>query len=479
MSRIPPLAALGLVLLVTPLAAQRPTYRVELSAGAGLHHFDTQTTLADAFGLAGRLGYWVWGPVSLEGEVAWARPRTKTVLRQRVSTTTFAGWLLLNGRIGDNNSVFVRGGYGNTTYGSCADIAVPGSGPCGNSGVLQGGVGARLGLTRNLLLRSDLTINRSLTTLKFSNLTAQSGLSLMLGSSGRDEDRDGVPDGKDRCPRTAGGTTVDRQGCTLDADRDGVGDRFDRCPETPRGLPVDIAGCPSDGDRDGVPDGLDRCVDTPRDVPVDARGCPAAPAPAPAPAPAARDTLQPGSRSAEPARDSAPPVAKPLPQVTPPAPARDTARAPVVRDTTPRVRDTLPKRRDTTVTRPAPSTPPTARVADRTWVVPGEVWTFRAAILDPAAFPVLDSVAAILKADPTATAEVIGHAYDKLIPADDVRLSQYRAEAVRSYLTFKGVPVSRVTAVGRGSRPLIDRGTSDAAQARNRRVEIRITHPKQ
>lgn len=112
-------------------------------------------------------------------------------------------------------------------------------------------------------------------------------------------------------------------------------------------------------------------------------------------------------------------------------------------------------------------------------VVPGDVWTFRAAILDPAAFPILDSVAAVLKADPSAAAEVIGHAYDKLIPADDVRLSQYRAEAVRTYLTFKGVPVSRITAVGRGSRPLIDRGTSDAAEARNRRVEIRITHPKE
>jgi hypothetical protein len=463
-----------LLLTSSALAAQRQTYRVELSGAAGLHQFDPKTELAGSAGFAGRLGYWIYGPVSIEGELDYARPHTNTAIRQSINTTTYAGWLLLNARVGANNSVFLRGGYGSTTYGRCPAISVPGTGPCGSAGVLQGGIGARLGLTRTLLLRTDLTANRSLTTLKFSNLTFQGGLSLMLGATGSDSDQDGVPDSKDHCPNTARGTTVDRRGCTLDADKDGVGDRFDRCPNTPAGQPVDISGCPSDGDRDGVPDGLDQCSDTPRNAQVDARGCPVAVVP--------------------------PAVTPPAPQPKP-QPKDTVVRQPLARDTTPARRDTMPVKRDTAPAKPAPipapgnpapvnprppvpsasssapAAPTAGKAGDRSWVVPGTAWTYRAAILEPSAFPVLDSVAAVLKADPEARVEIVGHAFDQLIPADDLKLSQYRAEAVRSYLTFNGVPVSRITAVGRGSRPLIDRGTTEEARARNRRIEIRITHP--
>jgi hypothetical protein len=58
----------------------------------------------------------------------------------------------------------------------------------------------------------------------------------------------------------------------LDGDGDGVS-KGDLCPHTPTGARVDRAGCALDSDRDGVPDGIDRCPATPGETPVDTLGC--------------------------------------------------------------------------------------------------------------------------------------------------------------------------------------------------------------
>src|SRR6266478_2008739 len=59
-----------------------------------------------------------------------------------------------------------------------------------------------------------------------------------------DSDKDGVPDGIDKCPNTPPGATVDASGCPLDSDLDGVPDGIDQCPNTPPGTKVDATGCP-------------------------------------------------------------------------------------------------------------------------------------------------------------------------------------------------------------------------------------------
>ena len=97
----------------------------------------------------------------------------------------------------------------------------------------------------------------------------------------RDSDGDGVNDGRDRCPDTPQGASVDAAGCPADSDGDGVYDGLDRCPGTPRGERVDSKGCPSDSDLDGVYDGQDRCPDTPNGIAVDDKGCPVKAKPAP------------------------------------------------------------------------------------------------------------------------------------------------------------------------------------------------------
>ncbi|TCO75450.1 OmpA family protein [Chromatocurvus halotolerans] len=59
-----------------------------------------------------------------------------------------------------------------------------------------------------------------------------------------DSDGDGVPDDRDRCPRTPAGVDVDGRGCPVDGDRDGVADYLDQCAGTPAGVKVDEIGCP-------------------------------------------------------------------------------------------------------------------------------------------------------------------------------------------------------------------------------------------
>lgn len=59
-----------------------------------------------------------------------------------------------------------------------------------------------------------------------------------------------------------------------DSDKDGVIDSLDKCPGTPAGVAVDGNGCPLDADKDGVADYLDKCPSTLAGVAVDSAGCP-------------------------------------------------------------------------------------------------------------------------------------------------------------------------------------------------------------
>ncbi len=101
--------------------------------------------------------------------------------------------------------------------------------------------------------------------------------------SGRDSDRDGVPDHLDKCPDTPVGIEVDEFGCPevvamIDSDGDGVFDDVDECPGTPIGVEVDEYGCPevvvqADSDGDSIFDDVDECPGTPVGAIVDDRGC--------------------------------------------------------------------------------------------------------------------------------------------------------------------------------------------------------------
>ena len=130
----------------------------------------------------------------------------------------------------------------------------------------------------NLFIASDYIVpklNPQYIPLENAQFNIAFGGSISLGK-GRDSDKDGVIDRKDKCPDTPLGVKVDKHGCPIDSDGDGVPDYLDKCPNTPHGVKVDAQGCPLDADGDGVPDYLDQCPNTPKAAIgfVDAHGCP-------------------------------------------------------------------------------------------------------------------------------------------------------------------------------------------------------------
>lgn len=100
---------------------------------------------------------------------------------------------------------------------------------------------------------------------------------------------------------------------------------------------------------------------------------------------------------------------------------------------------------------------------------------FNKATIRPESYPVLDSIAMILKENPTIIVEVAGHT-DERGPADyNLKLSQARAEAVVNYLIKKGIDPRRLIPRGYGeSQPIVKNAKTEEDHQKNRRVEFRI-----
>ncbi len=97
------------------------------------------------------------------------------------------------------------------------------------------------------------------------------------------------------------------------------------------------------------------------------------------------------------------------------------------------------------------------------------------ATIKPESYPILDKVAEFLKANPKAVVEIQGHTDSVGSASYNMRLSQARAEAVRTYLiTYHHIDPSRLIARGYGeTRPIADNTTREG-RAMNRRVEFVI-----
>jgi hypothetical protein len=456
----PTLVIFMLGALTTPLAAQR-AYKIEAGAAGGYYSYASKLELKSAVGGALRVGYWFHSPFAVEGEATFASPTTSTPLAKGVSSNTLGLWVLDNFQIGPNNTVFAKAGFGRISFGSCPRVSQPGSGPCGATNLLLLGLGTRIALRPTMFMRYEIALNKSLGSLSFTNVALQGGLAVMIGSKPLvDTDGDGVFDRYDRCPDTRLGALVDKHGCASDQDGDGVPDGLDRCPNTPEGATVDAAGCPQDSDQDGVLDGLDQCPETPLGALVDAHGCPTD-----SDADGVLDGL-----------DRCP--------NTPPGATVDALGCPSDSDGD-GVFDGIDKCPDTPIgTAVDPTGCPLAQqaispedtlAAELRWTLPGTVWQLRGSVLAEDAKPILDSVVATLKLSPSAVAEVNGYAQDRLVTADNTRLSKKRAEVVRDYIVDQGIDVSRITAFGRGSSRLIVSDTTETARTINRRVEIRVT----
>src|SRR5262249_6836635 len=290
------------------------------------------------------------------------------------------------------------------------------------------------------------------------NIFGSLGLQFAIGGNHADEDHDGVPNKKDKCPQTPKGAEVDPKGCPIDTDGDGVPDGIDRCAQTPKGATVDAGGCPTDSDGDGVPNGLDRCDATPAGAKVDASGCPI-------------DSDGDGVPDGVDQCPSTPTGAK----VTPNGCPMDTDG------------DGVPDGIDQ-----CPNSPADARV-DATGC-PIEVNEKETQLLDtgmlrihdiqfetgkwaikPESYQVLDEVGTILSQWPQLQIEIGGHTDSRGSEALNQGLSERRAESVLEYLTtkFPALKAGQYTAKGYGeTRPISVKKTATGREL-NRHESIK------
>ncbi len=251
-----------------------------------------------------------------------------------------------------------------------------------------------------------------------------------------DADGDGILDPDDECPNDPEDFDAyeDVDGCPEDQDQDGDGipDTTDACPVEPEDGDgyQDEDGCPEpDNDLDGIVDQADRCPSEPEDLDgfQDADGCP---------------DLDNDGDTIQDATDNCP---------NEPGPADEQGCPRVYQD---------------------------VEVTSTGIVIHQRVYfEYNRAVIRDRSFPILNTVAQVLRDFPDITIEVQGHTDDRGSDEYNLRLSGERAEAVRSYLMRQGTPAHRLTARGYGESRPIDTNRTDAGRATNRRVEFVRTDP--
>jgi outer membrane protein OmpA-like peptidoglycan-associated protein len=267
----------------------------------------------------------------------------------------------------------------------------------------------------------------------------------------KDSDGDGVLDTDDRCPMAPGEVAL--QGCP-DTDKDGIGDAADQCP-----IDFGVAafqGCP-DTDKDGLPDSRDKC---PSEAgPAERQGCPP------------RDTDKDGILDEQ---DSCPTEAG-IPELKG-CPAKDTDG------------DTVADHLDNCLNEAGPANNQgcPAKQKQQVAIKTGRIelkdtvyFDSGKATIQRRSFTLLDQVAKLLVEHPELEKVWIeGHTDSMGKPAENLRLSQRRAEAVRDYLIQKGVAPERLEAKGFGQEHPIADNKTDKGRAANRRVEF-LTAPRE
>jgi OmpA-OmpF porin, OOP family len=247
-----------------------------------------------------------------------------------------------------------------------------------------------------------------------------------------DLDGDGILDNVDKCPRIPEDKDgfQDEDGCPDDDnDQDGITDKLDKCPNDPEDRDgfEDSDGCPDpDNDKDGIPDTADKCPNEPEDKDgfEDEDGCP------------------------DPDND---------------------------KDGIPDIADKCPNE---------PGVPPDGCPKKYNLIVVTEqkielkqtvFFDTNRATIKRVSFALLNDVAQAMKDNPKMNVEVQGHTDSQGNDNFNLKLSQKRAESVRTYLIKKGVTSDRMVPRGYGENvPIADNRTAEG-RGQNRRVEFVIT----
>ncbi|MBM3455853.1 MAG: OmpA family protein [Bacteroidetes bacterium] len=231
-----------------------------------------------------------------------------------------------------------------------------------------------------------------------------------------DGDNDGIIDIKDACPKDSG--SVEFQGCP-DKDKDGLFDFVDDCPEISG--PKENRGCPwPDTDMDGLLDKDDECPTNPG--PRENKGCPY------------KDSDGDGLLDKD---DDCPNTPGP----------KSNKGCPIIEQEIIEVLKTAFDNLEFEIAKD---------------------------IIKEPSKPSLDELADVLKKKSTWKLEISGHTDNVGDKNANLVLSKKRAEALRNYLTSKGISATRMSVFYFGeTKPIASNATPEGRQ-KNRRVEMRI-----
>ena len=264
-------------------------------------------------------------------------------------------------------------------------------------------------------------------------------LGLNFGFGGKDTDGDGIKDKNDACPEVAGLEKFN--GCP-DSDGDGIQDSADSCPDV-AGL-AEFNGCP-DTDGDGFPDKEDLC---PTVAGLEQfNGCP--------------DTDGDGVMDS---KDNCPNEAGPIENQGCPVVDTDGDGVADKDDNCPNIAGTVANNGCPIVTAEVQK-----QITDLARAIFFNVNKFT---FTEETQVRLVKISKILSEYQTINFTVEGHTDDTGAAAYNKKLSQKRADAVRTYLVENGFPADKITAIGYGEEKPICPTTTKKCRQANRRVDI-------
>jgi len=470
------------LIAVPALCIGQHTHQFEIGAYGSFTRYDRAFSLDHQIGGGGRLGYFFSRAIGAEAEFGYQQPAPASG-GAKAALALWSGSLTLN--VGNENNLFyILGGYTRLEFSDHPSYTFTDNG-------FHGGIGDRMFFGDRVAVRIEgRAIYSPKTGFSSGNwaghIVGSAGLSIFTGPSGfRDADQDGIADKKDACPGTPAGAVVDAVGCPSDSDRDKVYNGLDACPNTIEGAEVDARGCPKDADADGVYDGIDKCPGTATGARVDATGCPTdadadgvPDGPDQCPNTPAGATVDGTGCPVDRDHDGVPDGIDKCPN-TPAGTEVDTAGCQRASDTDgDGIDDTKDKCPGTAAgTRvDAAGCPILFTEAKTPVVLRGVTFETGRSALKPDSYTILDIVAASLIANPDIKIEISGHTDNTGSSATNTRLSQARADAVRTYLASKGVSPDRMVAKGYGASQAVAPNTTAAGRAQNRRVELRQTN---
>ena len=148
-----------------------------------------------------------------------------------------------------------------------------------------------------------------------------------------------------------------------------------------------------------------------------------------------------------------------------PDPDNDNDGVPDVKDACPNVRETINGFKD------ADGCPDESPIKEK-MVLFGVMFKSGSADLTEQSLPYLDAFADLMKEDRGAIVEIRGYTDNQGSEARNLDLSQKRADAVKNYLTLKGIDEARMKALGYGEADPIGDNKSPEGRALNRRIEV-------